>query len=139
VSLYQRVIHQNEFALPFLLFLVVDATRLCLYWIRGLRYKDMWWDKHADDSTNQSSFFPSYKVRWSKLHLIAERMEEVQCLIYHPFIVPILMLLSRITYFNNLGFPLPIAIVICINLVIAGNYCHPITNGSRKGPQSNHY
>ena len=53
-----------------------------------------------------------------KIRLIAERTEEIEHMIYYPFLVIIIMLVSRSSYFDNWGLPQGIAIVVAINILM---------------------
>ena len=53
-----------------------------------------------------------------KIELIAERTAEIGHLIYYPFLVIIIMLISRSSYFDNWGMPQGLAIVVSINILM---------------------
>lgn len=108
------------FVMLFLLSLVTDAIRLCIYWIRGLTYCDFDWSSARIDKFNNELALPTHLTAcWFKLELIAERTQEITRLIYYPFFVIFLMLLARSSYFDNWVFSQPLAIVVSVNLFIA--------------------
>jgi hypothetical protein len=116
------------FAMLLLTFLVLDAYRLCMYWIRGLNTQSIYWDNPKIDQTEESLNIPrSCAVAWNKINLIAERTSEISSLIYYPFAIIILLLISRSSYFDNWGLPQSIAIVILMNIsfiIISGLKLH---------------
>ena len=57
-------------------------------------------------------------MEWVKIQLVAERTSEIGQLIYYPFLIIIIMLLSRNSYFDNWGMPLGLAVVISINILL---------------------
>jgi hypothetical protein len=107
------------FMMIFLIFFVVDATRLCICWIKAMGRKKLVWDEAMLKSFSEKlNVNPEYTREWLKIQLIAERTQEIGQLIYYPFVIIILMLISRSTYFDNWGFPQALAIVVMINLAI---------------------
>ena len=69
----------------------------------------------------------SCALSWNKVNLIAERTSEISNLIYYPFAIIILLLISRSSYFDNWGLPQSIAIVILMNIsfiIISGLKLH---------------
>ncbi|WP_455375753.1 hypothetical protein [Kaarinaea lacus] len=103
----------------FLIFFVTDATRLCICWIKAMGQKKLKWDEGMLSSFGAKlNVNKEYIEEWLKIQLIADRTHEIGQLIYYPFIIIILMLISRSTYFDNWGFPQALAIVVTVNLVI---------------------
>ncbi len=103
-----------------LLFLVVDAARLCICWVSSLREQELDWDKTMKPGYEQRlKLSDSHVVAWMKVHLIGERTAEVTRLIYYPVLIILLMLLARSTYFDNWDFPQALAIVVGLNFIIA--------------------
>jgi len=104
----------------FVLFYVVDATRLCITWIKGLTENYYDWDNTKVDKYKINLNIPrEYAIEWLKLRIIAKRTEEVGKLIYYPFIIIILILFSRINYFDDWGFPQSLAIITSCLIVIS--------------------
>ncbi|HEB55967.1 MAG TPA: hypothetical protein ENI98_06630 [Gammaproteobacteria bacterium] len=106
--------------LLFLLFYMVDATRLCVVWMRGLIENSYDWRGSAvEELASQMNIPWPCAVHWLKLQLVAERSGEVSRLIYYPFVVIILILFSRINYFDDWGFPQSLAIITSSLIAIA--------------------
>lgn len=104
----------------FLLFYMVDATRLCIIWIRGLTKNNYDWRGTAVDNLVVSMNIPwPCAVHWLKLKIVAQRTSEVSKLIYYPFLVIILILFSRINYFDDWGFPQSLAIITSCLIAVA--------------------
>ena len=101
------------FALIPLLFFVVDATRLCHRFIsRIVHNRVLWTDcepSHCEGSLGQ----------WHIIQLIAKLTDPVSRLILYPFIVFFLLIVSRLTLFDNWHFPKTIVSVISIGLLYA--------------------
>ena len=103
-----------------LLFLVVDAARLCICWVSSLREPNLDWDNtRKPEFVQRLKLSDSHTIAWMKVHLIGERTAEVTRLIYYPVMIILLMLLARSTYFDNWDFPQALAIVVGLNFVIA--------------------
>ena len=94
------------------LFYMADATRLCIAWIRGLTQKEYNWEGSIiKEKADELNIPESYAIHWVKLQIVAQRTEEVGKLIFYPFIIIILILFSRINYFDDWGFPQSLAII----------------------------
>jgi hypothetical protein len=102
-----------------LLFLIVDASRLCIYWVRSLHGNIEWGNSRLAGFVNEHKLPADHAEAWLKIHLIGERTAVITRLIYYPVIIILLMLLSRSTFFDNWDFPQPLAIVISLNFIIA--------------------
>jgi hypothetical protein len=103
-----------------LIFLVLDEFRLTVFWIKGLtRIKNMSWAGITGDHDMKTSERLNLLSHESfKIELIAERTEEIGHLIYYPFLIIIIMLISRSSYFDNWGLPQGLAIVVLINILM---------------------
>jgi hypothetical protein len=103
-----------------LLFLVVDAARLCICWVDSLRRMEFDWEPSLLKDYEQRLKLPrGHAKAWILVHLIGERTDVVTRLIYYPVIIILLMLLSRSTYFDNWDFPQALAIIVSLNFIIA--------------------
>lgn len=103
-----------------ILFLVVDATRLCICWVEHIHTRDLsWTNSKLYDLSKELKMPTKHAEAWLKIHLIGERTSDVTRLIYYPVIILLLMLLARSTYFDNWDFPQPLAIVMTLNFIIA--------------------
>jgi len=104
----------------FVLFYMVDATRLCIAWIKGLTENQYdWGDTKVDEYRVKLNVPRHYAIDWLKLRIISERTAEVGKLIFYPFIIIILILFSRINYFDDWGFPQSLAIITSCLIAIA--------------------
>ena len=104
----------------FVLFYMVDATRLCIAWIKGLTDNSYnWGDTKVDEIREELNIPRQYAIDWLKLRIVAERTAEVGKLIFYPFIIIILILFSRINYFDDWGFPQSLAIITSCLIVIS--------------------
>lgn len=125
-----------------LIFLVVDATRLSLKFIRGLKGPTTNWpDERTDpfkpnaedqdeDSDSGSAQLPedsgtkSNKTlegldEWLDIKFIAAHTEAVGKLIYYPFIILLIMFVARTPYFDNWDFPISLIIIFLLNSTYA--------------------
>ena len=113
----------------FIIFFVVDTTRLCIAWILALSGDNILWDKNKiKEINNKLNLKDDVTLLWIKMHMIAERTQVVGELIYFPFIIIILMLVSRISFFDHWGFPQALAIIITVNIVIATSNAFRLRN-----------
>jgi len=86
----------------FLVFFVVDATMLCVFFVRGLGMHHANWPERTLKAFTARTCLPSeYLNDWIDLQFIARRTRSVGALIYYPFIVLSLMLLARSSFFDN--------------------------------------
>jgi len=107
-------------AMLVLIFLVLDEFRMCIYWMKGLRrYSFDWGEMRIQrKSEDMGTLSAAPDMEWMKIQLIAERTAEIGQLIYYPFLIIIMMLLSRSNYFDNWGMPTGLAIVVSINILL---------------------
>ena len=99
-----------------LLFFILDAVRLCYFWIKKLRTNHPLLADKTTLTTEDSQAFNDIKKRTSDtsalrsleeiVDLVAERTLVVDKLIYFPMLCIMLMLFARIAYFDNQEFPL---------------------------------
>lgn len=92
----------------FLIFFVVDATVLCVRFVRGLlrlrrlhEYAANWPEATLVRFEQEMGLPRAYLENWIDLQFIARRTESVTRLIYYPFIVISLWLLSRSVVFDH--------------------------------------
>lgn len=103
-----------------LLFIVVDAARLCICWVDSMNKNEIdWSDSRKVDYVQSLKLPDSHAVAWIQIHLIGERTSDVTRLIYFPVLIILLLMLARSTYFDNWDFPQALAIIIGLNFVIA--------------------
>lgn len=117
-------------AMHFLIFFVVDATRLCARFVEILKEPTTW--KETLDSMQKGARekLSAEQMRdledpfdeWLDIRLIASRTEAVGKLIYYPFIVLLLMIVSRNGLFDNWNWPLSMTIIYSIDVALA-LYC----------------
>jgi len=103
-----------------LLFIVVDAARLCICWVDSMHKNELDWSNTRKSEYVQRLRLPdAHAVAWIKVHLIGERTDDVTRLIYFPVMIILLQMLARSTYFDNWDFPQALAIIIGLNFAIA--------------------
>lgn len=114
------VLGASVIAMLVLLFLVVDAARLSMFWIEKLRKaeedlddttKQFWADRLGVDTTHVG--------HWLKVQLIGERTNAVERLVYFPVLIYLIMLVARSPFFDNWVFPQALSVVVALNLAIA--------------------
>ncbi|MFV1984743.1 MAG: hypothetical protein ACC657_14455 [Thiohalomonadales bacterium] len=102
-----------------LIFFVLDELRLSIFWIKGLSKHSMEWrSRKITTYCNTFELHTEAEKKWATMLLIAERTSEISRLIYYPFLIIIIMLLSRNSYFDKWGFPQGLAIVVSINIIL---------------------
>lgn len=102
----------------FLLFVVVDAIRLCVYWLERLGSDEVGWSD-KDLSKRRSSFPMPHQQHLDKIRLIGDRTAAVSRLVYYPMLLILMMLLARSTYFDDWGMPQALAVIVGVNFLIA--------------------
>ena len=111
------------FAVPMfvvLLFGVVDETRLCVSWIRWLSRTDLEWPEKTYKKYEDELNLPRQCLRvWLHVKVIAERTKVVGPLVYWPFLVYFVMLLSQSPYFDNWDMPVGLITIIVASGIYA--------------------
>lgn len=103
-----------------LLFLVIDAARLCICWVDSMHTQKVdWCNTRKPEYVQRLKLPDTHAVAWILIHLIGERTSDVTRLIYFPVLIILLLMLARSTYFDNWDFPQALAIVIGLNFIIA--------------------
>jgi len=97
----------------FLLFFTVDATSLCIWFVKHLSERERCWLHENSNDINCPL------EQWKKIKLIAERTEIVGQIIYFPLYIVIMIIVARSNYFDNWTFPTSLYIVIVLNIVIS--------------------
>ncbi len=93
-------------AIYFLVFFVVDATAFCVTFVRGLRQQRTNWPPPTLAKFERELQIPrAYLDNWIDLEFIASRTRCVTRLIYFPFIVLSLFLVSRSAAFDDWYMP----------------------------------
>lgn len=93
-------------AIYFLVFFVVDATAFCVSFVHGLRHTKSNWPASTLAKFEAELQIPrSYLDNWIDLVFIAERTKCVTRLIYFPFVVLSLFLVSRSAAFDDWYMP----------------------------------
>jgi hypothetical protein len=116
----EAVMILSEFTMLVLLFMVVDAIRLCIAFIRILTsHKLDWSESNLTQISSQLGVRQEDAEAWVKIKLIAERTAVVSRLIYYPFMIIILLIASRISVFDNWGIPQGLAVIVGTTILIA--------------------
>lgn len=101
-------------AMCFLVFFVVDATSFCVSFVRGLRRQTVSWPEPTLNLFRRRTGIPQAHLdSWIDLQFIALRTRCVTRLIYYPFVVISLFLLSRSAVFDRWTLPTS-TLVLCI-------------------------
>ncbi|MBW8191598.1 hypothetical protein K0504_11165 [Neiella marina] len=101
------------------IFFVVDVTRQCSIWIRALSRPDLtmtpanlhYWQERLQVPPKLAEYA-------TRIDLIAWRSKHVSHMVYFPFLAILLTILSTTNYFDNWQFPLPLALMLAINVAI---------------------
>ena len=127
------------FAMQFLLFSVVDATVFCHQMVSSLRHKiprrpvddpavatggeseSRWPQRTLDHYAAKLQLDRKYLDDWIAMHFVARRTHTVARLVYYPFIVISLLVLSRSTVFDNWGMSTFLVVALsCSVLIVIG-------------------
>jgi hypothetical protein len=108
--------------MTFLVFFVADATLFSVRYLRELRHHSTTWPQRtiAYFESRIGSLPPKLLDHWIDLQFISQRTACVSGLIYYPFIVLSLLLLSRSTYFDDWRLPTAVMLMasLCVLLVL---------------------
>ena len=99
-------------ALTYLTFFVVDATLLCRRFIEILTGRNPIWPKATIKNFGKEGAISEDLLKyWLIVKLIATRTSVVSQLIYYPFIGLLLLITSRINYFDSWTWPFPLVAI----------------------------
>lgn len=104
----------------FLLFLVVDVTRVNARFVELLtKCKVMWERKDIKGFADEYCLKYDIASEKLKINLIVERANAVDPLIFLPFVILSLMIISRSSYFDRWYMSVELAVVIIVGALIA--------------------
>lgn len=107
-------------AMYYLEFFVVDATTLCVGFVTGLRRQAANWPLSTLDAFQRQLGIPKeFLDSWIDLRFIALRTRCVTRLIYYPFVVLSLLLLSRSATFDDWFMPTSTLLLAGVGAAIA--------------------
>lgn len=123
----------SVFVMLFLIYLVIDAFRLCTNWIKGLQDTRICWEgAQLQQVCREHGVGSLFGAELFKIQLIAKNTDNLCQLIYYPFLIIMMMLLSRSSYFDNWGLPQGIAIVVVINIFLLIGSTHRLRQEAEK-------
>jgi hypothetical protein len=111
-----------------LIFFVVDATRLCIHWVRQTTVAQAWPEVTTRYYQNSFNLKPEFLDEWIDVQLMAEHTLAIQRLIYFPFIILFLVIVSRSTLIDNWRTPVGLFIILSINLAYAVSCAYFLRN-----------
>lgn len=114
------VLALSVIAMTYLMFYVVDATRLCRRLIKIMSSAQIKWSgeilvKESETRDVGESLIPE----WLGIELIAKRTNVISFMLYYPFIILFLMGVARHTYFDRWDFPVALMIIFGLNAAYA--------------------
>ncbi|MEC4890337.1 MAG: hypothetical protein RI101_09790 [Nitrospira sp.] len=99
---------------------VFDAVLLCRRWIGSLTQATEGWPEALTGRLKLQSAEHVAKAReLMKIELIAKRTDVVNRLVRYPFIVLLIMMVARNSYFDNWHFPLTMVVGWAVNVLLA--------------------
>jgi len=117
----------------FLIFFVSDITRLNLRFIELLsKYKMIWPDSVLNECCKKYGLNKEIAVEKLKLDLIVVRSKVIDELIFLPFVILTLIILSRSSYFERWHMPPQLALVIILGACIALSSAIRLRRAARK-------
>jgi len=107
------------FLMLILIFLVVDSTLLCLRFVNALRkHKTLWPPETHQAFEKKLELKDQLLDEWIDLNFIASRTNCISKLIYFPFAIFALMIMSRSTAFAEFALSVPILTTQIVGFVI---------------------
>jgi hypothetical protein len=117
-----EVLHVLAFLmLYFVVFFVADASALCVSFLRHLRREQSVWPDATLRRFGAKLGFDNVRLidHWIDLQFLAERTAAINRLVYYPFIVLSLVLLSRSPVFDDWTMPLSGKVLAALGALIA--------------------
>ena len=104
-----------------LIFFVVDATRLCDRFIKNLSdaQRTIWPGKTLKAYGSERNMDKELLDEWLVLQVITERTKVVTKMIYYPFTVLFVMIISRSSYFDHFDWPIALLLIYGMNSAYA--------------------
>lgn len=102
----------------YLLFFTVDATRRCQQFIKTLANPEPPGPTDTDVDRGTPSPLQA-QSEWDMIEIIGSRTREVNQLILFTMVVIVLLVVSRSSYFDNWGMPVPLLVIIGLNFAYA--------------------
>jgi hypothetical protein len=98
--------------LVLLTFLVVDATLLCRWFIQTLSEQPTIWPEEVLKRESKARNMQPEDLReWLDVKCIAERTKTVGQLIYYPFLVLLVLIAARSSYFDQWDWPISVLLM----------------------------
>ncbi len=136
------IVFASVFSFLALLILVVDEIRLTSKFIKVLTDNNMEWDgevykrlrvdRRKEDRTlgageeegrnKAPKGWELFFNNWIKARLIARFTKAVDNIIYFPFIIILMLIVSRFRIFDNWNMPLPLVIIFATNFLLASYF-----------------
>jgi hypothetical protein len=106
--------------LIFLIFFVVDAAQLCRKFIDNLNHAATKWPEETyREFEKQYGIHQDYLDEWIGVNLIGERTKVIGKLIFYPFVVLFLVIVSRYQFFDRWDWPILLILVFGFNSAYA--------------------
>jgi hypothetical protein len=119
-TVHERLAIATLVTVYFLIFFVVDATVFCVGFVRGLCERENNWPALTLQEFEKKLGIPSKHLdNWIDLEFVALRTRCVTGLIYYPFIVLSLLLLSKSAAFDHWPMPSSKLVLTSIGALIA--------------------
>jgi len=119
-SVHTALILPTVLAMYFLMFSVADATLLCVLFVRDLRSRLANWPERTLQYFERRLALPRTCLEhWIDLQFVAQRTRCVGGLVYYPFVVLSLVLVSRSSFFDDWHLPLSaLLLAVLIALIV---------------------
>jgi hypothetical protein len=116
---YQSVTFLLLFATLFLIFFVADTTWFCWRVVRRCRsLVNVWPQQTLQQFSHQLGLPESALYDWADLVFLSRRTKLITTLIYYPFLIIALLLISRSRLFANYGASIPDLVTMGVGLLI---------------------
>jgi hypothetical protein len=107
------------FASVFLVFMVFDATMLCYRFVSLLNARKTLWPRETRQRYVRALGVRDVLIHeWIDLKFIADRTSAISTLIYYPFAILTIIVISRSGTFANIAPSLPVLITLIVSFVI---------------------
>ena len=117
----------------FLNFFIFDTTRLLRCFVLETLDKTPVWNASTRNQFLEKTGLPGEELDyWMLIRLVARRSEVVSRLIFFPFIVWLILFISRWNYFDNWRTPLGLAFVISLSAIFTWSCAFMLRNVAEK-------
>jgi hypothetical protein len=110
------ILHASVLLFIYLLLFVLDATRLCNAFIRHLEDGEVQWNWARLEPPKPTEEVPqSSLANWTRFQVISRQAEVVGRFMYYPFVILLIMIISRHWVFDRWDWPISLVLLFALS------------------------